>query len=65
MGLEFEKWGNNTSYYDFEEVEDQVKVTMWMDNELRGFTKIFGPMMKSNLTKQFDKSLEGIKSTCE
>ncbi len=63
--LEFRKWGTNTSSFDFTESDGATTVRWSMDNEFKGFAKIFGAMMKGRLKQQFDEGLAGIKSQAE
>lgn len=63
--LEFEKWGQSYSTMLFLPENNKVVVEWLMDNHLKGFMKLFGPMMKKQLEKSFDKSLQGIKREAE
>ncbi len=65
VSLEFRKWGNNVSTMYFAEENGTTTATWAMENELKGFGKLFGGMMKKMLGKQFDQGLRDLKKVSE
>ena len=65
--LHNEDWGDGSSTFLFTHKGKEVEVTWKMDNKLgvMPWSKYFGVMMKSELKKQFDKGLQGIKFYAE
>ena len=63
--LQFEKWDDGEASMHFESNGDTSKVTWSMTAQMPGAKKLFGPMMKKMLGKQFDEGLAGIKSHAE
>ena len=61
--LHNEDWGDANSTFNFGHKGKEVLITWKMENDLgmMPWSKYFGLMMKSELKKQFDKGLEGIK----
>lgn len=65
--LHNEKWGDGNSTFLFGHEGKEVEVTWKMDVDLGAmpWSKYFGLMMKSEMQKQFDKGLDGIKFYAE
>jgi len=65
--LHSDDWGDARSTFEFGHKGKQVELTWKMDNDLgvMPWSKFFGLMMKSELKKQFDHGLKGIKFYAE
>jgi uncharacterized protein YndB with AHSA1/START domain len=60
-------WGDANSTFLFGHKNNKVEVTWKMENDIgvMPWNKYFGAVMRSELKKQFDKGLEGIKFYAE
>ena len=65
--LHSEDWGDANATFQFGHKGKQVELTWTMANNIgvMPWSKYFGVMMKSELTKQFDQGLKGIKFYAE
>lgn len=67
VALHSDDWGDSNAIFDFGHKGKEVEVTWSMNNDLgvMPWNKYAGMMMKSELRKQFDQGLKGIKFYAE
>lgn len=63
--IEFRKWGQNFSNWSFDENDGKTTITWHMQTDMKGMAKLFAPMMKGMLNKQFNEGLDGIQTAVE
>lgn len=63
--IDFEEMGNASSTWTFVEKGETTVVTWSMTCELEGMAKLFGPLIRDSVEKDYDEGLENLKVLVE